>query len=126
VIGEEKSAADMIYASMKAKKFVSWLIRSTGIGSRFFLFSKEKGPYKMRMRWARRDWLQHLRRSFSVRTIDGRDFFTELTSEERFYIHSEARWTLRFVMRRILMADMQRKGSKSWTLIHRQAPISRS
>ena len=48
VLGEGKSSADMVYASIKAGKFVTWIVRTPGTGSGpgFFLPAKGKGPYK--------------------------------------------------------------------------------
>lgn len=46
VIGGGKSAADMVYASVKAGKSVSWIIRAAGTGPAFFVSAKGKGPYK--------------------------------------------------------------------------------
>lgn len=46
VIGAGKSSADMAYASIKAGKTVSWIIRTPGTGPGFFLSPKGKGPYK--------------------------------------------------------------------------------
>lgn len=46
VLGGAKSSADMVYASVKAGKKVSWIIRETGTGPAFFLSPKGKGPYK--------------------------------------------------------------------------------
>ena len=46
VIGGGKSAADMVYAGVKAGKTVSWIIRASGAGPGFFLSPKGKGPYK--------------------------------------------------------------------------------
>ena len=46
VIGGGKSAADMVYASVKAGKSVSWIIRASGTGPAFFVSAKGKGPYK--------------------------------------------------------------------------------
>ena len=46
VIGGGKSAADMVYASVKAGKSVSWIIRATGTGPGFFVSPKGRGPYK--------------------------------------------------------------------------------
>ena len=46
VIGGGKSAADMVYASVKAGKSVSWVIRASGTGPAFFVSPKGKGPYK--------------------------------------------------------------------------------
>lgn len=46
VLGGAKSAADMVYASVKAGKSVSWIVRKTGTGPGFFLSAKGKGPYK--------------------------------------------------------------------------------
>ena len=46
VLGGGKSAADMVYASVKAGKSVSWIIRVSGTGPAFFVSPKGKGPYK--------------------------------------------------------------------------------
>lgn len=48
VLGEGKSSADMVYASIKAGKSVTWIVRPPGIssGPGFFLPAKGKGPYK--------------------------------------------------------------------------------
>ena len=46
VLGGAKSSADMVYASVKAGKKVSWIIREPGTGPAFFLSPKGKGPYK--------------------------------------------------------------------------------
>jgi dimethylaniline monooxygenase (N-oxide forming) len=46
IIGGAKSAADMVYASVKAGKTVSWVFRTSGTGPAFFLSPKGKGPYK--------------------------------------------------------------------------------
>ena len=46
VIGGGKSAADMVYASVKAGKSVSWIVRASGTGPAFFVSPKGKGPYK--------------------------------------------------------------------------------
>ena len=46
VLGGAKSSADMVYASVKAGKMVSWIVRDTGTGPAFFLSPKGKGPYK--------------------------------------------------------------------------------
>ncbi|MCJ1388705.1 monooxygenase [Xylographa bjoerkii] len=46
VLGGAKSAADMVYASVKAGKSVSWIIRSSGSGPAAFLSSEGRGPYK--------------------------------------------------------------------------------
>ncbi len=46
VLGGAKSSADMVYASVKAGKKVSWIIRETGTGPAFFVSPKGKGPYK--------------------------------------------------------------------------------
>lgn len=48
VLGEGKSSADMVYASIKAGKSVTWIVRTPGIssGPGFFLPAKGKGPYK--------------------------------------------------------------------------------
>ena len=46
VIGGGKSAADMVYACVKAEKTVSWVIRKSGTGPGFLLSPKGKGPYK--------------------------------------------------------------------------------
>lgn len=45
VIGGGKSAADMVYACVKAGKSVSWIIRASGTGPGFFMPPKGKGPY---------------------------------------------------------------------------------
>ncbi|KAI4134761.1 MAG: hypothetical protein LQ341_005972 [Variospora aurantia] len=46
VIGGGKSAADMVYACVKAGKSVTWVIRASGTGPGFLLSPKGKGPYK--------------------------------------------------------------------------------
>jgi dimethylaniline monooxygenase (N-oxide forming) len=46
VLGGGKSAADMVYASVKAGKSVSWIIRASGTGPPFMVSPKGKGPYK--------------------------------------------------------------------------------
>lgn len=46
ILGGGKSAADMVYASVKAGKRVSWVIRASGTGPGFLLSPKGKGPYK--------------------------------------------------------------------------------
>ena len=46
VLGGAKSAADMVYASVKAGKSVSWVIRRSGGGPAAFLGSEGKGRYK--------------------------------------------------------------------------------
>jgi len=46
VLGGAKSSADMVYASVKAGKKVSWIIREAGTGPAFFVSPKGKGPYK--------------------------------------------------------------------------------
>ena len=46
ILGGAKSAADMVYASVKAGKTVSWVFRTSGTGPAFFLSPKGKGPYK--------------------------------------------------------------------------------
>ena len=46
VVGGGKSAADMVYASVKAGKSVSWIVRASGTGPAFFVSPKGKGPYK--------------------------------------------------------------------------------
>ena len=47
VLGGAKSAADMIYAAVKAGKNVTWVIKATDTtGPGFFLSPKGKGPYK--------------------------------------------------------------------------------
>jgi len=46
VLGGSKSAADMVYASAKAGKSVSWIIRVPGTGPGFFLSAKGIGPYR--------------------------------------------------------------------------------
>ena len=46
VIGGGKSAADMVYACVKAGKTVSWIIRPSGTGPGYLISPKGKGPYK--------------------------------------------------------------------------------
>ena len=46
VVGGGKSAADMVYATVKAGKTVSWIIRASGSGPGSFISPKGKGPYK--------------------------------------------------------------------------------
>ncbi|MCJ1423179.1 hypothetical protein MMC29_001060 [Sticta canariensis] len=46
VVGGAKSAADMVYASVKAGKSVSWIIRESGSGPAAFLSSEGRGRYK--------------------------------------------------------------------------------
>ena len=46
VIGGAKSAADMVYASVKAGKSVAWVIRKSGSGPAAFLSSEGRGRYK--------------------------------------------------------------------------------
>ena len=46
VLGGGKSAADMVYASAKAEKSVSWLIRVPGSGPGYFVSPEGKGSYK--------------------------------------------------------------------------------
>lgn len=46
ILGGAKSAADMAYASVKAGKSVSWVIRKSGSGPAAFLGSEGKGRYK--------------------------------------------------------------------------------
>jgi hypothetical protein len=46
VLGGAKSAADMVYASVKAGKSVSWVIRRSGSGPAAFVGSSGTGPYK--------------------------------------------------------------------------------
>lgn len=46
VLGGGKSAADMVYASVKAGKSVTWVIRASGTGPGFLFSPKGKGPYK--------------------------------------------------------------------------------
>ena len=46
VVGGGKSAADMVYSSVKAGKSVSWIVRASGTGPAFFVSPKGKGPYK--------------------------------------------------------------------------------
>lgn len=57
VIGGGKSAADMVYASVKAGKSVSWIIRASGTGPAFFVSVKGKGPYKRFPNWFHQDSL---------------------------------------------------------------------
>lgn len=46
IIGGAKSAADVAYASAKAGKTVSWIIREDGSGPAALLSPEGKGPYK--------------------------------------------------------------------------------
>ena len=46
VLGRGKSAADMVYDSVKAGKSVSWIIRQTGEGPAAFAGAAGKDPYK--------------------------------------------------------------------------------
>ena len=46
VIGGGKSAADMVYACVKAGKSVTWVIRASGTGPGFLMSPEGKGPYK--------------------------------------------------------------------------------
>ncbi|KAL8998266.1 MAG: hypothetical protein Q9169_002671 [Polycauliona sp. 2 TL-2023] len=46
VIGGGKSAADMVYACVKAGKSVSWVIRASGTGPGYLMSPEGKGPYK--------------------------------------------------------------------------------
>ncbi|KAL8906326.1 MAG: hypothetical protein Q9207_002101 [Kuettlingeria erythrocarpa] len=46
VVGGGKSAADMVYACVKAGKSVSWIIRASGTGPGFLMPPMGKGPYK--------------------------------------------------------------------------------
>ena len=46
MLGGAKSAADMVYASIKARKQVNWLIRSSGSGPAAFVSGKGYGQYK--------------------------------------------------------------------------------
>ncbi|KAL8729918.1 MAG: hypothetical protein Q9181_004833 [Wetmoreana brouardii] len=46
VLGGGKSAADMVYSSVKAGKKVSWVIRQDGEGPAAFSAAAGKGPYK--------------------------------------------------------------------------------
>lgn len=46
ILGAGKSAADMVYASVKAGKSVSWIISRSGSGPVALLSPKGKGPYK--------------------------------------------------------------------------------
>ncbi len=46
VLGGGKSAADMVYTSVKAGKSVSWIIRASGTGPGFLVSPKGKGPYQ--------------------------------------------------------------------------------
>ena len=45
ILGGAKSAADMVYASVKAGKAVSWVIRRSGKGPAAFTAAEGKGPY---------------------------------------------------------------------------------
>ena len=44
VLGGGKSAADMVYSSVKARKSVSWIIRASSTGPAHFVSPKGKGP----------------------------------------------------------------------------------
>ena len=46
VLGGGKSAADMVYASVKAEKKVTWIIRQDGEGPAAFAAAAGKGPYR--------------------------------------------------------------------------------
>jgi dimethylaniline monooxygenase (N-oxide forming) len=46
ILGGGKSAADMIYESVKSGKSVSWIIRQTGEGPAAFAAAAGKGPYR--------------------------------------------------------------------------------
>ena len=46
ILGGGKSAADMVYGSVKARKKVSWIIRETGEGPAAFTGAAGRGPYK--------------------------------------------------------------------------------
>ena len=46
VLGGGKSAADMVYASVKAGKKVAWIIRQDGEGPAAFAAAAGKGPYR--------------------------------------------------------------------------------
>ena len=46
ILGGGKSAADMVYDSVKAGKKVSWVIRETGEGPAAFAGAAGKGPYR--------------------------------------------------------------------------------
>jgi dimethylaniline monooxygenase (N-oxide forming) len=46
ILGGGKSAADMVYDSVKAGKTVSWIIRETGEGPAAFAAAAGRGPYK--------------------------------------------------------------------------------
>lgn len=46
ILGGAKSAADMVYACIKAGKEVTWLIRKSGSGPAAFVPAKGTGPYK--------------------------------------------------------------------------------
>jgi hypothetical protein len=46
ILGGGKSAADMVYDSVKAGKRVNWIIRETGEGPACFTAAVGKGPYK--------------------------------------------------------------------------------
>ena len=47
ILGGGKSAADMVYDSVKAGKKVSWVIRETGEGPAAFAGAAGKGPYRI-------------------------------------------------------------------------------
>ena len=46
VLGGGKSAADMVYASIKAEKIVNWIVRKTGEGSGIFMNPATTGRYR--------------------------------------------------------------------------------
>ena len=46
VVGGAKSAADMVYATVKAGKSVCWIVRDSGAGPAAFVSGKGKGSYK--------------------------------------------------------------------------------
>ena len=46
ILGGGKSAADMVYDSVKAGKKVSWIIRETGEGPAAFAGAAGRGPYR--------------------------------------------------------------------------------
>ena len=48
ILGGGKSAADMVYASVKAKKHVNWVIRKTGEGPGIFMNPAATGRYRNR------------------------------------------------------------------------------
>lgn len=60
ILGGGKSAADMVYDSVKAGKKVSWIIRETGEGPASFVGAAGKGPYKSGPEITATRWLSAL------------------------------------------------------------------